>query len=384
VKVAGPLTRRGNRFIDLTGKKFGHLTVIDIAGKAKDDSYIWNVSCDCNPTNHFSVNGNDLRRGRKTDCGCRHGNRAELLGKKFGNLLVVDFQYDIESKKFQWLCLCNCGELTPAKTRDLTSGRKKSCGCLKSPNLVGKRFGRLTVKKKLNKKRNGYFLWMVLCDCGNYDEATTGHLTSGSKKSCGCLNHEVEDISGIKRNMLTAKKIADFRSTNDEILWEFICDCGNLTYTTRDKFMSGHKKSCGCLKDFSLEKHHNWKDGVSPISKFLRRNINEWKQASLEATNYRCYISNETGELVIHHANEQHPFHAIVKETFELTGLPIYSTIGQYTEEELNLLSKTCLDLHFKYGLGIPLKPELHEEFHLTYGFTKWTNQDFEKFVEKK
>ncbi|MEK5324409.1 hypothetical protein [Aeribacillus sp. FSL M8-0254] len=380
----GCLNKHGNRFIDLTGKKIGHLTVIGIAGKAKDGSYIWNVFCDCNPNYSLPVNGGDLRRGRKTDCGCRHGNRAELLGEKFGNLLVVGFHYNPETKEFIWKCLCNCGEITTARTRDLTSGKKRSCGCLKSPNLVGKKFGRLTVIKKLNKKRNGYYLWKVLCDCGNTDEATTGHLMSGAKKSCGCLNHEIEDISGVKRNMLTAKRVADFRNTKGEVLWEFICDCGGVTYTTRDKFMSGHTKSCGCLKDFSLEKHHNWKNGVSSVSRFLRRSIKEWKQASLQSTNYKCYISNEEGDLVIHHANEHHPFYKIVQETFELTGLPIYPTIGQYTEEELTLLSKTCLDLHFKYGLGIPLKPQLHEEFHHTYGFTNWTNQDFNKFVEEK
>lgn len=383
-KHCGCLIIHGNRFDDLTGRKFGHLTVSKIAGRAKDDSYNWFVYCDCNPDYIFPVNGCDLRRSRKTHCGCRHGNRAELLGEIFGNLQVIDFEYNTTREEFHWICLCNCGEDTLARTVDLTSGHKKSCGCLKSPNLAGKRFGRLTVTKKLNKKRHGYFLWEVLCDCGNRDEATTGHLTGGNKKSCGCLNYVIEDISGEKRNMLTAMKIADFRNSQGDVLWEFVCDCGKTAYTTRDKFMSGHTRSCGCLKDMSLEKHPNWKDGVSEVSRYLRRNINEWIQASLQATNYKCFISEEKGKLVVHHANEQHPFHVIMKETIEITGLSQKQTIGQYTEEELDLLSKNCLDLHFKYGLGIPLKQELHEEFHHTYGFTKWTNEDFRKFVLEK
>lgn len=376
--------KRGNRFIDLTGEKFGRLTVCEIVGKASDDSYIWNVYCDCNPERIFPVNGGDLRRKRKTNCGCWHGNRINLMGEIFENLQVIDFQYDAEIEEFFWICLCNCGESTTAKTQDLTSGSKKSCGCLKSPNLVGKKYGKLTVIKKLDKKRNGYFLWEVLCDCGNLDEATTGHLTSEGKQSCGCINHAIEDISGIKKNMLTAIKLADFRSPNGNLLWEFLCECGNIKYTTKDKFMSGHTKSCGCLKDFRLDKHHNWKDGVSSVNKYLRRNINEWKQESLKATNYKCFISGDQGKLIVHHADEKHPFYVIMQETLELTQLPIYSTIGHYTQEELTLLRNTCLDLHFKYGLGIPLKPELHEEFHHTYGFIKWTDQDFQEFVEIK
>ncbi|MGY0694087.1 hypothetical protein ACW2QC_15115 [Virgibacillus sp. FSP13] len=380
----GCLKNYGNRFSDLTGRQFGHLTVLEIAGKAKDDSYLWLVYCDCNPEYLFSVNGCDLRRKRKTHCGCRHGNRAELLWEIYGDLLVVGFQYNVKTKEFLWQCLCNCGGYTTANTRDLTSGSKKSCGCLKSPNLIGKKFGRLTVIKKLDSKRNGYSLWKVLCDCGNLDMATTGHLNSKSKKSCGCLNLEIEDISGVKKNMLTVKQKANFRSQNGETLWDCICDCGNKTYITRDKLMSGHKKSCGCLKDLRLEKHPNWKDGVSAVQKYLRRSINEWKQASLKATNYKCFISGEKGRLVVHHADDNHPFYVIMQETFELTQLPIYSTIGHYTQEELTLLSSICLDLHFKYGLGVPLKPELHEEFHHIYGFTKWSNQNFREFVEFK
>lgn len=383
-KDCGCIDRYGNRFIDLRRQKFGHLTVLEVTGKAEDGSYIWLVNCDCNPDRPFPVNGGDLRRGRKTHCGCRHGNRAELLGKGYGKLQVVDFYYNAELNDFYWICLCDCGEHTTAKTVDLTSGSKKSCGCLKSPDLIGKRFGMLTVTKKLNKKRHGYFLWEVLCDCGNRDEAITGHLTSGNKRSCGCIILEIEDISGIKKNMLTVKRMADFRSQNDEILWECICDCGKPKYTTRDKLMSGHTKSCGCLKDLSLEKHPNWKGGVSAVSKYLRRNIDEWIQVSLKATNYKCVISGEKGKLVVHHSNEEHPFYAIMQESLQLTQLPIYSTIGQYTEDELTFLKETCLDLHFKYGLGIPLKPELHEEFHHTHGFTNWTSEGFREFVEEK
>lgn len=380
----GCLNKYGNQFTDLTGQKFEHLTVLKITGKAEDGSYDWLVYCECNPEILFPVNGCDLRRGRKTNCGCRHGNRVNLIGEMFGNLEVIDFEYDVEEQEFLWICLCNCGELTSTKTGELTSSSKRSCGCLKSQNLVRRRFGKLTVTKKLNKIQNGYHLWEVLCDCGNIDKATTGHLKSGNKKSCGCLIHVIENITGEKRNMLTAKKIADFRSPNDEVLWQFLCDCGNTTYATRDKFLNGHKRSCGCLKDLSFDKHPNWKGGVSEVSKFLRRNINEWKQTSFQATNYKCYITNEQGKLIVHHANEQHPFHVIVEETFEVTKLPKHLNIGEYTKEQINLLVETCLDLHFKYGLGMPLKPKLHREFHRTFGFTDWTSGDFKAFVEQK
>lgn len=369
--------------IDIRGKKFGLLTAIEPIGKAKDGSIIWQVSCDCG-SEETEANGSDLRRGRKKSCGCLHANRAKLVGKTFGKLVVVGYKAQTEDTPFLWECICECGETTTAKTADLTSGSKSSCGCLKSPSLIGQKFGLLTVVKKTNQKKFGYYLWKVHCDCGNETVATTHHLKNGDKQSCGCLVHKVEDLSGTKYNLLTVIRMVDLRSSNDEILWECLCDCGESTYVTRDKLLSGHMKSCGCLKDLSLEKHPNWKGGVSQVTKYLRRNLKEWKQKSLELNDFRCLISNKGGRLVVHHNNPDKPFHQIVKETFEVTGIEPQRSIDQYTTDQLKQLVNVCSALHFKYGLGVPLTKELHLEFHMTYGYTDWTSDDFEQFVTEK
>lgn len=58
-------------------------------------------------------------------------------------------------------------------------------------NLVGRRFGRLVVIEDSGTKRSKgghtYRMWRCKCDCGNYKELSTGNLTSGNTKSCGCL-----------------------------------------------------------------------------------------------------------------------------------------------------------------------------------------------------
>lgn len=59
--------------------------------------------------------------------------------------------------------------------------------------------------------------------------------------------------------------------------------------------------------------------------------------ASLQASNYECKNTGEKGNLVVYHADEKHIFYIIVQKTFELTGLPLYSNIGKYFEEQLNL-----------------------------------------------
>lgn len=54
-------------------------------------------------------------------------------------------------------------------------------------NLVGQKFGRLVVLRKsgVDKKRN--FIWECKCECGNLTSAPAFTLRSGGKKSCGCL-----------------------------------------------------------------------------------------------------------------------------------------------------------------------------------------------------
>lgn len=58
-------------------------------------------------------------------------------------------------------------------------------------NLVGERFGRLTVVSvDKNRPSKHDTFWICRCDCGNEKSVTTGHLTSGTVKSCGCLRKE--------------------------------------------------------------------------------------------------------------------------------------------------------------------------------------------------
>lgn len=60
---------------------------------------------------------------------------------------------------------------------------------MKSYDLVGQKFNRLTVLRKIgavNKK----VLWECICDCGNVSNVRTNDLTSNRTLSCGCLNDE--------------------------------------------------------------------------------------------------------------------------------------------------------------------------------------------------
>ena len=116
--------------------------------------------------------------------------RLDLTGQRFNNLTVIEVADNIKNKGTLWRCRCDCGAETTALTNDLTSGHKKSCGCLKrKPNakdLRGQRFGRLTVWKRVGTV-GSRALWRCKCDCGKLTNVRSIDLLSGNTKSCGCL-----------------------------------------------------------------------------------------------------------------------------------------------------------------------------------------------------
>jgi hypothetical protein len=54
-------------------------------------------------------------------------------------------------------------------------------------DLVGKKFGRLLVLKFSHKSRCGKTVWLVVCDCGVEKKVSGNDLVCGSIGSCGCL-----------------------------------------------------------------------------------------------------------------------------------------------------------------------------------------------------
>lgn len=70
-------------------------------------------------------------------------------------------------------------------------------------NLSGMRFGRLSVITRAGSNRQNRALWLCRCDCGKETTVPSSCLTSGKSKSCGCLRSE----NTIKMNT-TVKKIS--------------------------------------------------------------------------------------------------------------------------------------------------------------------------------
>jgi hypothetical protein len=52
-----------------------------------------------------------------------------LVGQRFGRLLVLELGRKAKDGKCQYDCVCDCGKRLVVRTESLRSGRSRSCGC---------------------------------------------------------------------------------------------------------------------------------------------------------------------------------------------------------------------------------------------------------------
>ena len=148
--------------INLTGKRFGHLTVLGLDDeKSKNGILVWRCQCDCGNT--VAVRGGNLKSGNVKSCGCnnyRKTTQKDLTGRKFGRLTVIE-KSGKKDNRITWRCKCECGKEKIVPGAYLISGRTKSCGCLYAENR--KKPKRITHGKTKTRIYREYRSMIVRC-----------------------------------------------------------------------------------------------------------------------------------------------------------------------------------------------------------------------------
>lgn len=57
------------------------------------------------------------------------GKFVDLCGRRFGRLTVMEVDQSNTSRCTKWLCRCECGAIRSVRSQDLTRGTTLSCGC---------------------------------------------------------------------------------------------------------------------------------------------------------------------------------------------------------------------------------------------------------------
>lgn len=117
---------------DITGQKFNHLTAIRPIERNDHGEMIWEFRCDCgNVVNRVASYITNPRTKIKA-CGCLNKKgvpKIDMKGKQFTYLTVIDYAGTTGRRRTMWLCECKCGKRVKVDGAHLRDGHTKSCGC---------------------------------------------------------------------------------------------------------------------------------------------------------------------------------------------------------------------------------------------------------------
>lgn len=190
----------------------------------------------------------------------------DLTNQIFGQLTVLskDEERSKKKNKSYWFCQCSCGFILPNSipTSNLRRGNTTKCKYCRAENLIGQKFGRLTVIERHITEDNKVY-WKCKCDCGNIVTIRPDSLKSGHTKSCGCLQKETVKENNFNRSSIQGQRFGklvvlclDEEKTNERhhYYWKCKCDCGTIKSVYQKALVSGHTQSCGCVRSRGEEK----------------------------------------------------------------------------------------------------------------------------------
>lgn len=175
------LTRKVNtKYKDLTGFKFGYVTVLNRADDIITKSGHRNIQylCKCICGNKFIALGASLQSGYTKSCGCRQYGIPDI--EAYWNLYL-----QLPDAKLKQLIYVQ----PPIKPRQNVNKHIDH----NLQDLSGQHFYYWTVIKRGPTRyyKNGgqAVCWLCKCVCGNIKVVPGRDLKSGASKSCGCMSH---------------------------------------------------------------------------------------------------------------------------------------------------------------------------------------------------
>lgn len=114
------------------------------------------------------------------------------------------------------------------------------------------------------------------------------------------------------------------------------------------------------------------------ISKYIRGNIQEWKNESSKKCNFKCILT-DSKDYQIHHL---YGVSNILEDIKNKYGIEYKDNIDDYTSEELSFILGKFIKEQAEYPLGECIRTDLHKLFHSLYGQYYNTVEQWERFKD--
>lgn len=219
---------------------------------------------------------------------------------------------------------------------------------------------------------------IIKCDKGHV--YATSFRTARKLKGCKeCNNFKELSFDKLKNRIekLGAKLLLEESDyTVGMRTYPIICKNGHNTTINNSTIL----RNGSCLKCKSInsrgEMNANWKGGTNSLQNSLREVIKDWRDNTFKKYNYRCDITGENGDLVVHH---KIPFNHLLSQCLYELNLPLMEHINCYSNEDRDDIINKIRELH-SLDTGVVLLSSVHKLFHSIFGYKNSTVEDYYEF----
>lgn len=102
-------------------------------------------------------------------------------------------------------------------------------------DLTGQQFGKLTALEDSGKRQHGGVVWNCLCECGNVHQVVRGSLINGLTRSCGCLGRGPTAKESTVQNYVDLKSLEPLCESEDIFFWVIVQACRDIVYHTDEE-----------------------------------------------------------------------------------------------------------------------------------------------------
>lgn len=210
-------------------------------------------------------------------------------------------------------------------------------------DIVGERYGRLVVLEDLSLNGKGKSLWKCLCDCGSIVNILGGSLRSRRTKSCGCIASE----NLVKRNTTHGKsKIPEYaawlaakaRTTNPNGVQAK--DYIGRGIVMEESWLNDFESFLADMGPKPTAKHSLERLDVN--GNYCKENC-IWATAEVQAFNQRKRNSNTSGRTGVKWNKGKNRWEVLIN----INKIPTY--LGSYKDFELACLVRSEAELKY-YG----------------------------------
>lgn len=201
---------------------------------------------------------------------CSGGIAQDITGKRFGRLIAIEPTNERATNGgIRWKCICDCGNIVYPTMNNLKRKHTTSCGCVKEDfiesckiDIIGKKFGYLTVLNEEDSQKGEKRKVKCLCDCGNIHICSVTDLTTKHTMSCGCMRKS--------KGELYIEEILQSLNIDYERQKRFK-DCKNKKQLPFNFYISNHNI---CI-EYDGEQHYKPIDFWGGETRFLERQLND-------------------------------------------------------------------------------------------------------------